>query len=122
MIISFTESTFRLFGGEMINFSGWRGSTLDSEQFNRAFRAHFGIDSLVCSYGWAMLKANSKLPITAEPKHLLWVLIWLKLYKSESAMVSIAKVHRNTFQKWVLKMVIGIADLYKTVVSIVVVV
>jgi hypothetical protein len=122
MILSFTESTFRLFGGEMINFPGWRGLTLESEQFNRAFRAHFGVDSLVCSYIWAMLKAHSKLPKAAEPKHLLWALMWLKLYKSEPAMVSIAKVHSNTFRKWVWKMVIGISDLYRTVVSIVMVV
>jgi hypothetical protein len=67
-----------------------------------------------------MLKAHSKLLITAEPKHLLWVLMWLKLYKLEPTMVSIAKVHCNTFRKW--KIVISIADLYKKVVSIVMVV
>ena len=71
-------------------------------QFRR-FKAHFGIDWLSCAKFWLIL---SPLLIevchkSAKPKHLLWTLIFLRLYDTEEILAAKVDADEKTFRKWV---------------------
>ena len=45
------------------------------------FRALFGVAPTVCAEAWELV--HRKLPRNAHPKHLLWALLFLKVYATE---------------------------------------
>ena len=49
--------------------------------------------------------------------HMMWALMFLKMYGKESAMSSMAGVDKKTYRKWVWIFVFIIADLEALVVS-----
>ena len=82
----------------------------------RLFRSQFGTSWFVCSDVWKMLethKPNSK----REPKHLLWCLMFLKVYANESTHSRLVGAAVKTFRKWVWSTLTEIADLKAMVVS-----
>lgn len=65
---------------------------------DRDFRALFGVGANLCSVVWNLCD----FPDGTKPKHLLWALLFLKVYASESALISIAGgPTRKAFRKWV---------------------
>ena len=84
----------------------------------RRFKAYFGTSPLVCSILWSMI--SSDLPSGASFLHLLWGLIFLKVYATESVLSRIVGgADEKTFRKWTWLIVKKIASLKSRVVSFV---
>jgi hypothetical protein len=64
----------------------------------RAFRAHYGTGPLTCSRVWTM--CIDAFPRGVLTMHLLWALLFLKIYETEDVLCRIAKTSRKTFRKW----------------------
>ena len=57
----------------------------------------FGVSRPIVAQIWLMTHEK---PQGTHVKHLLWALIFLKLYASESIHASLAGVDEKTFRKW----------------------
>ncbi len=68
----------------------------------RRFREHFGCDPAVASYLWNRIKGKNKEKLKqSRPEHLLWALLFMKLYLSESSLCSMCGCKdEKTFRKW----------------------
>lgn len=66
------------------------------------FKAFFGVSPAVCSMAWSHLKKD--LPGDYNEMHLLWTLMFLKSYNTDSINCSIARCDEKTFRKrvWVV--------------------
>ena len=65
-----------------------------------------------------MLVEGSMIPFQgAKAFHLLWALMFLKLYAAECVLASIAAVNEKTYRKWAWAFVDALADLHTQVVS-----
>lgn len=90
---------------------------LDCMKFDLRFRAVFGTSPSIVSVTWNLLVEKGDLDRCAGPTHLLWALMFLKLYCSESVHCSMAATefdkapHEETFRKWTWYFVTKIADL-----------
>ena len=54
---------------------------------------------------------DEKLPKKARPKHLLWTLLFLKLYDVENVLAPMCGCSEKTFRKWVWSMMAAIGSL-----------
>jgi hypothetical protein len=109
-MVQYTHDHFLCIGNAMMGLE----SKLSASTERRKFRATFGTSPAVCSLLWEML-----LPVTTistKPVCLLWGLMFLKLYNSESAHCNIARVDEKTFRNWSWFFVNAIADLADDVV------
>lgn len=75
----------------------------------RRFRSFFGVSPAVCSLVWDTIGTN--LPRGGMPEHLLWALMFLKIYSTEHVHCSFAKCDEKTYRKWSWCFVMLIADL-----------
>lgn len=70
--------------------------------FKRRWNAHFGVDVPVVVDAWARLKILAGDP--DKPEHLLWALMFLKLYGSEEEMAGLCgpekAIDEQTYRKW----------------------
>ena len=66
----------------------------------KKFRSFFGTNPLVCFVTWDMLSPVR--PRKSAPKHLLWALMLLKNYSTESVNAGLTDVDEKTFRKWSL--------------------
>ena len=83
------------------------------------FRAMFGTSPEICSLLWDHLDPPNSMPNEVKAFHLLWGLMFLKLYASEVVHCAIAGgVDEKTFRKWSWLFVSAIADLSPNVVSL----
>ena len=71
----------------------------------------FGVHPEVCSTIWNMLMPS--LPKHASSVHLLWSLMFLKVYASEHINSMIAEADEKKFRKWTWKFIILLADIGK---------
>ena len=71
------------------------------------FRSYFGVSAKVCVDLWHRMS----LSLGAKPKHLLWALLYLKTYGTETTLSSRCLVTRKTYRKWVRLMLPRIAEL-----------
>ena len=87
----------------------------------RRFKAHFGIDWLICGKLWMLL-----LPLFcddsynlggAKKKHLLWTLLFLRLYDTEEILAAKVGAVEKTYRKWVWLFVDLISYLQVDIVS-----
>ena len=60
------------------------------------FRSLFGVSAIVCCIIWK----KYHFPPSTKPKHLLWVLMFMKTYAVETVLCSISRVTRKTFRNW----------------------
>ena len=81
---------------------GRRGN-ITSTIFARRFRSQFGISPVICARIWNSL--GEVKPNGFEPKHLLWGLLFLKVYSTESVHATIVNTCERTFRKWSWKAV-----------------
>jgi len=91
---------------------------------DRRFREHFGAPFAIVRMVWDMLVEGGLLPEKGKPKHLLWMLYFLKCYPKESpgcAAVggSRGAIDPNMMRKWVWLFLERINDLADEVVSVV---
>ena len=84
-------------------------------QSHQKYVAHFGVDSLVTAKIWDMTKPS--LPTKVKPKHLLWALMFMKVYNSELVLASWAGVTPKTYRKYCWMIIEAIAKQVRNVVS-----
>lgn len=86
-----------------------RAAGIHSTTADRRFRALFGTTPTVCVALWKRLSA---LPLAGgEPQHLLWGLMFLRVYASEVVHATMANADEKTFRKWAWIAVKDIASL-----------
>lgn len=100
-----STSRFADLGGEMARNSP--GLSFKTEQ--RRFRALFGVSAELCADVWSRTAASR--PPKSRPVHLLWALLFLKVYGSEQTHRTITGVDEKTFRKWSWFFIELIADL-----------
>lgn len=66
---------------------------------DRRFRALFGLDSKTTADCWNKIARG--VPQGGSYRHLLWTLMFMKLYATEEVNSIIAQADRATFRKWV---------------------
>ena len=85
---------------------------------DKHFRALFGCSVIVALTLWTMMLDHDLLPVNATITHLLWTLMYLKVYPTESAMQRMTKVDPKTSRKYVSIMLSHISLLEPYVVSL----
>lgn len=77
------------------------------------YRAMFGTSPENCAAIWSMIiSSGAVFAAGAKPIHLLWALMLMKIYCSESVLATLAGgVHEQTFRKWSWHFVDHIANL-----------
>lgn len=83
----------------------WKGSHM------RRFRASFGTSPFICASIWNKLDDASTLPMDARPKHLLWAMLFLKVYAAENVSAPMCGCDEKTWQKWVWSMLEAVSEL-----------
>ena len=90
----------------------------------RRFKAHFGVSPYIICCLWNRLVEDEGAPlrytghVANSPRHLLWALLFLKLYSSESVLARICGTTEKTFRQRVWLMLISISNM-RNVVSLV---
>ena len=78
--------------------SGSRDSmSVRTTTFFRRFKSMFGTTPIVTAIAWE--KCSPHVP-GADPKHLLWAMLFLKQYASEEVHSAMADCDEKTFRKW----------------------
>ena len=65
----------------------------------RIFREFFGTSASICSVVWREFESIDAIPKSAQPKHLLWALLFLKRYLTEHVMSSVVGCDEKTVRK-----------------------
>lgn len=81
---------------------------------HRCFLDHFGCAPEIASSLWIRIKLNktSDVPAQARPQHLLWALLFMKVYSTESVLCSLCGgIDEKSFRKWKRIFIIEIAKL-----------
>ena len=72
-----------------------------SKDRDRRFKSIFGASSFVIADLWNRIKHSCELEPAAEPKHLLWALVFLKNYSSYEVLCCIVGwPNSTTFSNW----------------------
>ncbi|KAG9399900.1 hypothetical protein AC1031_011321 [Aphanomyces cochlioides] len=66
-------------------------------QTGRRFKSMFGVSPSIASILWKDLQPT---PSDAKPCHLLWALLFLKVYATEHVHAALCQVDEKTFRKW----------------------
>ena len=97
---------------------------LRNDEEERNFITMFGTSPDMCSYLWLLLQTQSfLLSAKARPVHLLWGLVMLKTYGSETLLLHSVRIdgmkatNRKTYRQWTWHIIHAIADLTAYVVS-----
>jgi len=77
----------------------------------RRFRAHFGASPEVVTALWNRLDILDRVPAGGGPQHLLWCLLFMKVYSTEEVLASIVGTSEKTFRKWVWLFVYAVSSL-----------
>ena len=106
--------------------SGWTGERsapigdrppTDTEY--ATFVAYFGTTPQVCMYLWAYMMRYDYIPAHGCPPYLLWALMFVKLYSTETVLAHMVGVTEKTYRKWVWLFLRAITKLESKVVSII---
>ena len=88
----------------------------------KRFRAHFGTTDIRCTIIWRMLRANADsvqvIGRGPRPQHLLWALLWLKTYDTESILCGKVGCDETTYRKWIWRFVEAIAIVLPSVIKL----
>ena len=88
-----------------------------NEEEVQAFRAHFGVDHFGCVDLWVSLLTRDFLPRKSTLYHLLWALMFMKLYSTEKVLSRLAGTTPKTYRKWTWLMLLATGKLRPYVVS-----
>jgi hypothetical protein len=77
------------------------------------FSSHFGTPPHVVAIVWHLIDK----PEGAEPKHLLWILLFIKVYASEDVLHNMVGTSKNTYRKWTDIILVEVFGLKQKVVS-----
>jgi hypothetical protein len=103
-----------------LNIMG-RRNAYTTETSRRRFASWFGTEPLVCSILWKKLVHSGWFDHAGmrgtDPKHLLWTLLFLKCYATESVNSAIVGVDEKTYRKWIWFYMEGMTQLHTHIVS-----
>jgi hypothetical protein len=105
-----------LFEGRLIMKRNGNKNTVSSVE-NRRFRGQFGTTPEICAILWDMISPHEIMPTGVKCCHLLWALMFMKLYASEHVLCSMANCDEKTFRKWAWMFVSALGDLSTEYVS-----
>ena len=77
----------------------------------RIFKAHFGLSPLVVAAVWNKLHDEALLPDKSTPVHLIWTLLFLKLYNTAAVLSTMCGTTAKTYRQWVWKMMDALESL-----------
>jgi len=83
----------------------------------RLFGEHFGVSPWVTACVWNKLLELQLVPNRAQVKHLLWTLLFFKVYATEQVLSSICECNAETYRIWVRRMLDALGQLKRKVVS-----
>jgi hypothetical protein len=115
-----TVDEFKKLGAELMNRDPG-GS--DGRVFQERWTQHFLAEPVVVADVWQRLavdiEADPDAPDDriAEPVHLLWALMLLKMYSTEAVLSGLCGVDEDTFRKWAWYMIEKVSYLEHEVVS-----
>ena len=78
---------------------------------NQRFMALCGVHPTVCMIVWGELKWSMLVEDACKPKHLLWALIFLKTYTTESSLAVAIGVDEKVLREWIFIIIYAISDL-----------
>ena len=107
-----TEETFWRLSWEL-RIPGQYGRKVPRKDI-RLFRSLLGVSPLVCVDIWG----TCAWPHGTSPRHLMWALLFLKVYATEDVLCSMAGCCRATFRKWMWPCVEAMAKAKAQVVSL----
>jgi len=82
------------------------------------YRSHFGVSPSICLLLWNRCQRSVHMPSNARPKHLLWALLHLKVYGTESTAARMCGTTRKTYRGWVRQILKVIAGMSPQVVRV----
>ncbi len=88
---------------------------------DRLFKEYFGVSMTIVLAVWNLLNEHNIIPEKGEIKHLLWALVFLKVYPKQGPVCSLVggtkgSIDPKTFWKWVWKFIFKIELLDEVVV------
>ena len=99
--MEFPPSFFDQIGNEMMRRHHPGIGTSLTRTDDRRFRATYGTTASICATLWHMVKSETTMPKGACPVHLLWCLMFLKIYATEAVLCKMAGgVDEKSFRKW----------------------
>jgi hypothetical protein len=104
--INVTEDFFRTCGGHM-------ATKKDKLVDERTFVAFYGTTPNIVLEVWEYCER----PTGTHPKHLLWALMYLKLYNSLDVMAVLCGTSKPTFNKWIWPWIDSVAVASQKIVS-----
>jgi len=108
------DDAFHCVARDIMNRASWKVGSAARE--DRRSRKHFGAPFAIVRMVWDMLVEGGLLPEKGKPKHLLWMLYFLKCYPKESPGCAVVGGSRGaidpkTMRKWVWLFLERINDL-----------
>ena len=86
---------------------------------DRCFREYFGCGAQTALALWALILSSAMLPEGGSLQHMLWTLLFMKVYtKSEVMSRLCGGADKTTIRKWVWLFIPAIASLESLVVSV----
>ena len=97
-------------------------NVLKADTIERRFRSLYGLSPDITAILRHRLvdakeRGDLELPSNSQPYHLLWALLFMKLYNNEHMNAHVTGVDIKTFRKWSWILIEAIADLYDNMVS-----
>ena len=89
---------------------------LSKNTLKETFRSHIGCSFEVCADAWSRMVARDSLPQDAKPKHLIWTLMYLKLYDTQRRSSVVLNSDSKTIRKWKCIILKALFDIKDTVV------
>jgi hypothetical protein len=90
---------------------------------DRLVKEYFGVSATIVLVIWNLLDEHDLIPKKGEIKHLLWTLVFLKIYPKQGLVCSLVggtkgAIDPKKFRKWVWKFIFNIELLDKVVVRL----
>ena len=76
------------------------GEHLSNHTIDRRYTAHFGATMHLTYVLWCLLDVVNDGPVGGTIEHLLWTLMFFKMYGTNDTMAGACKCDPNTFRKW----------------------
>jgi len=112
-------SSFIYYGLEILNRNRPTLDTRWTTVNQRRWSTNFGTSPSICQVIWGLITSNNEepLPNGANFFHILWTLLFLKLYMSESVLSGLVGVDEKSYRKWIWIFTPKIAQLKPKIVS-----
>jgi hypothetical protein len=95
-----------------------RSVNVENETHLRLWQEHFGVSPVVVCSVWNRMSLWCCLPEKCRPKHLLWTLLFLKVYATELILATLCGCDPETYRGWVKSVLEGLNRLQPFVVRI----